>query len=642
MYITIIFNIKGGKVMGFNIARKEGEMCFSPLNETSDKVMMDALVVFKPDDYCPLFDDDFEPQKSSPFLGEVSSRPYRVDEVTICEDYFSDQFEKKLYELTNGEEPTRAIEREAAFEVLDESNYTFSIVYGKATGKLQENGSPEIHYSLRGEEGSKPFGFALLDAYSSSDIAQMFIDRVNGKDVKLHAINVYPSDKVPSEYPFTPTDNDEIRDNQIFGFLDNKGVFVPESELNHNFQLAKAADMTEQAKAGKDFDHLPKEARTSLPLSKIVIANNPNDLEKTNLIISTNLLDGIVARMALREPDEKLKEDSLKLLNSLEKVAPKFIPVTAANLIRHNCITCKDLPERLRNNHEIYASLIAKNADLLNVGASGGAKLEDIPTHILQSPEIANLIADQMVFKSYFTKPQDIVFFEALPDELQKNPIILGREFSQNSALLPQLGPQSKENPDFLNSLFKTLGKEQFPEIFSQLYGGVKNAPRQAKEAAISTIRLSQEEVRPVLDATFGKQEVDKMIAKGQKVEFGKERGFAPNLTGGGYKHLSAADITMNATGEIKSLKMFFDNGYVEPDGDHGGWHSQRSHIIDSFENPILIQAPLHGCENIKKEIGLALGGAEAPKAWMPAQKSTGMNKDVYRHLPSDDKSVRG
>lgn len=640
-----------------NIAKNEGEVTFTPLNETSDKVMMDALVIFKPDDYCPVFDDDFEPAKRSPFMGEISTRPSGVNEIYVCENLFRDELDEKLYEMGYGrgdEEPNWLAEKTATMEVLDDVGYEFNPIFGLPTGKTLDNGNPEIRYSLSQSEGAKVYGFTLTEQTASKDYAKMFVDRENGKDIAFHAMKIYPKDSIPSHSPFLPTSNEEIRDNQIFGFLDEKGIFVPESELNHEFDIASMIDLKEQIKAGKDFEHLPEIVKSSHSLCMSIVAHNPSDLSKAPSMKQEHrrqaFLHGVVKNMNVRSPHgENLKEDSLRLLQELEKIQPNLMPETAAMLIRYNCMNINDLPDNLHSNPSVYAEIVKDNAKLLNLGEYGGVKLSDIPKDMLLDTKVVNAIADQFGAQKDTVNIQKIVSFENLPRELQEHPVILGREAAQNMPMLSVLSSELKNNPEFLVSFFKPLRKEHFPEMFDRLYGGVRNAPFVAKTSAIATVHLKQEDARAILDTTFGKGRTQLMIADAQKAEFGKEKGFAPNFTDEGYRHLLSADVTMNATGEVEAVKFNFDNGYVEPDGDHNGWQSVRSQTItpyNYFEGHIVgIMAPMIGHEQAKKDIGMALGGEKVKTMWIPMEK-TEATKDIQRDksmmMRDDGKSMRG
>lgn len=637
-----------------NIAKNEGEMLFTPLNETSDKVMMDALVVFKPDDYCPVFDDDFDPSKHVPFIGEVSHRASGINEIGVCEDIFPDELNAKLYEMGYGrgnEEPNWLAEQTAAIEVLDDAGYEFKPIFGLPTGKTLDNGAPEIHYSLNQPEGAKVYGFTLTEISASSDYAKLFVDKENGKDIAFHAMKIYQKNEIPKNPLFAPTNNDEVRDEQIFGFLDEKGIFVPESELNHEFEVASMLDLKQQVEAGKDFDHLPAITKNSPSLCMVVVANNPNDLTKAPHMNGPehrkeNFLNGVVHNMAKRENNQKLKDDSLKLLQEVKRILPDATAKTAGSLVRHNCIQINDLPDNLNKNPLVYVEILKNNVELINKSEKLGIKLSDIPKDILTSPEVVNIIADQ--FKGPFVG-MEVVEFNNLPKELQEHPAILGREASQNMPMLSFIPQGLKENPVFLESFFKTLRKEQFPEMFDRMYGGAKNAPFVAKTNAIATIHLKQEDARAILDTTFGKDGMQKMIADAQRAEFGKERGFAPNFTEEGYRHLLSADITMNATGEVETVKFNFDNGYVEPDGDHAGWQSVRSQTVDPsnyFEGHVVgIQVPMIGHEQAKKDIGMALGGEKPKTMWIPmekAEKTKEVHRDRSMMISDDGKSMGG
>lgn len=635
------------------VAKNENEMIITPLNETSDRVMMDTLVVFKPNDYCPVFDDDFDPEKRMPFAGEIFSKPSGVNELRICEDFFPDELSDKLYEMGygNGEEPNWLAEKTAAMEVLDNAGYEFKPIFGLQTGKTLENGSPEIKYSLNQPEGAKVYGFALTEISNSDDYAKMFVDRENGKDVAFHAVKFYDKNNVPEQSPFTPTSNEEIRESQIFGFLDEKGIFVPESELNHEFEVASMMDLKEQVEAGKDFAHLPAITKNSPSLCMVVVANNPSDLSQAPHMNGAEhrkslFLNGVVTKMGLRDDNDKLREDSAKLLKEIEKILPNELAVTAGKLIRNNCMNVKDLPANLTKNPLVYAEMLKNNAEMINKGEKMGLSLSDIPKEMLVSKEVVNTIADQ--FQGPF-EGMAVVEFKNLPKELQEHPVILGREASQNMPLLSFTAQSLKENYDFLESFFKPLRKEQFPEMFDRLYGGVKKAPFIAKVNAKSTVHLKQEDARAILDTTFGKDRVRSMIADAQKAEFGKEKEFIPNFTDEGYRHLLSADIKMNATGEIETVKFNFDNGYVEPDGDHNGWQSVRSQTVDPsnyFEGHIVgIQVPMIGHEEAKKDIGMALGGEKPKTMWIPMNKTNDakeFRRDKSMMISDDGKSMRG
>jgi hypothetical protein len=625
--------------MILNVAKKEGEMAFTKLNETSEKVMMDTLVTFKPDDYCPLFEDDFEPKNSSLFTGEVSTTPSNYNEAMVCEDFFRDEFDAKLFELVGSDaDPTSEDEKMAAVEVLEKAGYDFKPIYGILTGNKLQSGQPEIRYSLEKTDGAKTYGFALLNSLASNEVAKLFIDRENGKDITLHAVNIYSKNNFPDKQLFYPTTDEDIRDEQIFGFLDNKGMFVPESELNHIFRLANNIDMQEQAKEGRDFANLPEAVKNSRMLSKIVIANNPCELEKTKVTIDQKFLEEIVEKMYSGAKGQNIKDSAIELIEAVKRARPHLLSNTAAELVRYNCISCKDLPENVKNDPQVYTTLLKKEVDLLNFGKSGNVKLTDIPSHMLLSKEVTKTIADQMTERFKYSYYQQLVNFDSLPKALQENPIILGRAVARDISLSNKVSQEMKQNPDFVESLFKIPYKENYPIIFNELYGGIDNAPTLAKEMAISEIYLAEPDVRAILETTFEKNNLDKIIIEGQKSEFGKMKGFVPNLEDIGHKHLKSAVVRMNALGEIKELTLSFDNGYIEPDGDHGGWNSTKSYKINQFEEPVSIKVPLIGHESAKKNIRLALGGNDAPKVWIPEPRNdVHQKKDLLKHLSNDD-----